>query len=264
MFSRILRMLDDCRRNEQTPKEMVKRLLTRSRAILSARKFERFDKCLDELDAEVASALRTQLKRMDNLGRAVREDMLRRLNRRFPPVSKSEELQPWEREDVLYVTEEGMVKKQLEIEHHVNVTMKENAQAIGRAAEHGDLSENSEYKFALEERDLLRARLAQMNSEMAMSRVMSPADVPSDHVGIGSRAVFQRVSDGERYEINIVGPWEADGERSFFNYRAPLCQRVLGITPGETVEFEHSGAQGEYQLIELSSVFAQETAAGTE
>jgi transcription elongation factor GreA len=264
MISRILRMLDDCRRNELAPKETVKRLLMRSRAILSARKYERFDKCLDELDAEVASALRTQLKRMDNLGRAVREDMISRLDRRFPPVSTSANLQPWEREDVLYVTEEGMAKKQQEIEHHVNVKMKENAQAIGRAAEHGDLSENSEYKFALEERDLLRARLAQMNSEMAMSRVMNPDDVPSNHIGIGSRAVFKRVSDGARYEINIVGPWEADGERSFFNYRAPLCQRVLGTSPGETVEFEHSGAQGEYELIELGSVFAQETAAGTE
>ena len=36
---------------------------------------------------------------------------------------------------------------------------------LGEAASRGDLSENSEYKFAIEERNLLRARLAQLNSE---------------------------------------------------------------------------------------------------
>ncbi len=76
------------------------------------------------------------------------------------------EIEPWKREDILFATRAGISRKQEEIDHHVNVKMAENARAIGAAAERGDLSENSEYKFALEERDLLRARLAQMNSEI--------------------------------------------------------------------------------------------------
>ena len=48
--------------------------------------------------------------------------------------------------------------------------MRANAKAIGEAAAHGDLSENSEYRFALEERDLLRARLAQLQGQSAVGQ----------------------------------------------------------------------------------------------
>ncbi|MCB9867224.1 MAG: hypothetical protein H6816_11410 [Phycisphaerales bacterium] len=68
--------------------------------------------------------------------------------------------------------------KRAELEELVNVKIRENAIAIGRAAELGDLSENSEYKFALEERDLLQARLAQMQKEMDLFRPLKPGGIP--------------------------------------------------------------------------------------
>lgn len=204
----------------------------------------------------MASALRTQIRQLDNLGRAVREDLSNRLSRRFPPTEAAPTLQPWEQEDVVYVTEAGLVRKQEEIDHHVNVKMKENARAIGLAAEHGDLSENSEYKFALEERDLLRARLAQMNAEMAAARVLTPDHVPTDHVGIGSKVILKRATDDERYEMSLLGPWEADVASGVFNYRTPVAGKVLGKRIGDIVEFEHTGAVGTYEIVALQNALA--------
>jgi transcription elongation factor GreA len=199
----------------------------------------------------MASAVRTHLNRLETLGRAVRDDMLRLLKQRFPSGTTAPVLLPWMRDDVIYVTAEGMAKRQQEIDHHVNVKMRDNARAIGAAAELGDLSENSEYKFALEERDLLQARLAQMNAEMSKAGVMSVDEVPTDQVGIGSRAVFRRASDGHIYEITFVGPWESDGARSMINYLAPIAKKVLGKRIGETVEFDHAGMSGTYEIVEI-------------
>ncbi len=257
LLSRILRTLDDCRRSDRIPRETTRRLGARARAVLSARKYERFDRCLDELEPDMAGPLRQQIRRLDSFGRALREDLVRRLDRRFPPIPSGPRVQPWALDDVLYVTKDGLVRKQEEIEHHVNVKMKRNAEAIGRAAAMGDLSENSEYKFALEERDLLRARLAQMNGEVAKARILTPDDVPADYVGIGTKVIFRRTTDGQPYEMSFVGPWEADLDRSWFNYGAPVARKVLGKHIGDVVEFDHGDVAGSYEIVALGNALAE-------
>ncbi len=251
LLLRIVRALEEARLSESVPKAKLMNMKTGARSTLSARKYERFEDCLAGLDAGMASAVRSQLQRSDTLGRAVREDLLKRLSSLFPHSKEEETTPPWDRDDVLFVTRQGLQRKNDEITEHLNVKMKENSRAIGRAAERGDLSENSEYKFALEERDLLRARLAQMNAEVAQSRIIDPAEVPMHHIGIGTTAVFKRVGDGARYEMSFLGPWEADAEKQVFNYRAPLARSLMGKCVGDVVDFDHAGTQGTYEIIEL-------------
>ncbi len=251
LLSRILRTLDECRRSERISKATAGTLATRARSVLASRKYERFDQCLDQLETGMARALRTQIRQLDSLGRAVGSDLLSRLSRKFPLGDSAPALQPWERDDAIYITGAAFGRKQDEIEHHVNVPMKKNAEAIGHAAERGDLSENSEYKFALEERDLLRARLAQMNAEMVMARVMTSADIQTDCVGIGTKVIFNRTTDGQRYELSFVGAWDADPNKGWLNYKAPLALKVMGKRIGDVIEFDHSGAAGSYKIVAL-------------
>ncbi|UCE58170.1 MAG: GreA/GreB family elongation factor [Phycisphaerales bacterium] len=257
ILTRILRALDDARRSDELAKDTIKRMNAHARSTLSANKHDRFVHCLEGLEAGLASTLRNQLSRTDALGRALREDLLRILNNKFPPSAAAPKVAPWAREDVLFVTEAGLTKKQAEIDHHVNVKMRENAKAIGRAAAHGDLSENAEYKFALEERDLLRARLAQMNAEVEMATVITPEDVPTDQIGIGTRAVFRNVESGKELELAFVGPWEADAEKGFLNYKAPLPQKLMGLKVGEVAEFDLAGATGEHEIVRLSNTLEE-------
>jgi transcription elongation factor GreA len=251
ILMRILRAMTEARLSDSVGKEQCKIMVQHAKSVLAARGFERFERALQGIDSGMALALRNQINQVDSLGRAVQDGLLQRVSPHLPKREAGPALLPWEREDVIYTTEAGFARKQNDIDHHVNVKMRENAIAIGAAAEKGDLSENSEYKFALEERDLLRARLAQMNAELQSARVLSPDDVPTDLVGVGTRVVFRRQSDGEIYEITFVGPWESDYEKHRINYKAPLAKSVLGKRVGETVEFDHTGAKGIYEIVEL-------------
>ena len=259
ILSRILRALEECRRDDRVPKAVAKRINTRARAVLAARNYKGFVACLDTIEGGMATALRTHISKLDNLGRVVREDLLSHLNRRFPLPETRRQVEPWAREDCIFVTATGMARKQEQIEQHVNVKMRKNAQAIGEAAEKGDLSENSEYKFALEERDLLRAMLAQMNSEVASAVILATEDVPTDHIGVGTRAVFRRVTDGQGYEISFLGPWEAALSENLLNYKAPLAQSLMGKRVGDVVEFNHAGIVGSFELVELHNALQPET-----
>lgn len=251
VLTRILRALDDCRRDDRVPRALAKKLANRARSVLGARRYERFVALVKSIDRGMAVALRSQIAQLDNLGRSVPEDMITHLSRAFPMRDQQPIVPAWQREDILFVTEAGMTRKRAEIDHHVNVKMRDNARAIGAAAEHGDLSENSEYKFALEERDLLRARLGQMNTELSMAKVVAPSSVATDRVSFGTRVVFHRVGDGAEYEMTFVGPWEADHSRGLFNYRAPLAQAIFGKQIGDLVEFEHGETSGQYRIAAI-------------
>lgn len=257
ILTRILRALDQCRINEKIPKDTVRNIYARVRSVMAARKYERFLLCINEIDEGMAKTLRSQIYRLDGLGIAVKEDMINHLLDIYPDVDTSlKRIPKWAEEDTLYVTQQGMTRRQEEIDHHVNVKIRENAIAIGDAAEKGDLSENSEYKFALEERDLLRARLLQMNDEMASAQIISPEEVITDMVNIATKAVFIRETDQERYEVTFLGPWEADVDHACFNYKAPLAQKLMGKKVGDVVEFDHTGAKGTYKLTEILNALA--------
>lgn len=257
LLHRILAMLADLKRSDRIDRGVKKDIRAGVRVALAARKYARFKNCLETMDLGTGTTLYTQIRRLDELGRAVQEDLLKLTGDRFPEIFARPKLAPWEEENVLYVTARGLAAKEAEIHELVNVKMKENAKAIGAAAEHGDLSENSEYKFALEERDLLRARLAQMNAQMEMAQVLEPDQVSADRVGIGTRVMLRHAESGAPREMVILSAWEADAEKQIINYKAPLAQAILGARQGDTIELLLTDAPGAYIVESMSNALKE-------
>ncbi|NOX58764.1 MAG: hypothetical protein GXP29_07900 [Planctomycetes bacterium] len=251
--TKMFQALASIQRGDSISKELSRQIVQNTRDVLRAKKFDRFKQMLEEVQPGVAAALRTQIERLDNLGRAG-DDMLNMIRKQFPQLVKSTPtLANWERDDIMYVTAKGYRHKQSEIDELLNVKMKQNAEAIGSAAAHGDLSENSEYKFALEERDLLRARLAQMQSEMAIATVMSQESVPTDHIGIGSSVVLVHEESGTKQEVTILSQWEADPSRKIYNYKTPVAQAILGSREGDTAPVEFFDPPGDYRVEKITA-----------
>ena len=253
LLTRVLGVLGELKRSDAVSHAEAKRIMSHTRAVLGARKCERFRACLQEIEPGVASALRTQISRLDNLGRAVREDLLKLISERFAPTGVTPTVEPWADQEVLWATAEGLSLRRGEIDELVNVKMRENAKRIGEAAALGDLSENSEYKFALEERDLLRARLAQMQRQMDIVQVITAADIPAKHIGVGSRVTFRHVESGAAVELVFLGPFEANVERHIYNYQAPFAQRVMGLEVGDEAELTVVEPPGRHQVVAIEN-----------
>ncbi len=224
------------------------------RAGLSARGYERFRRALDDLDDLMAQIVRRQIERADGLGPRAQDGMSTILYERFPNLYVKPKVEMWEDESTLYFSEDGYNRKAGERDELVNVKMRENAKAIGEAAAHGDLSENSEYKFALEERDLLRARLAQMNDELSLARILTPDDVPTGHVGIGQRVKLQPKAGGPPMDLLIVGAGDSDLAGHSYSYKTPLAAELLGKSKGDEVTLSLDGHDADYRIEDFTSV----------
>lgn len=237
------------------PEHISRRFKHRMRAALAQRDYARVKEALDAVPAERAVTLRTSLERLEGLGDTVQATLIEQLRERHPLLWRKVVVRPdpWEDPDVLYSTKAGIDRKTEERDDLVNVKMRENAKRIGEAAAMGDLSENSEYKFALEERDLLRARLAQINNELSIAQKIEPHMVSDEHVGIGSHVVLRRTADGGELTLTFLGPFDGDVERGIYNYKAPVSQSLMGLRVGDKATIQLEGRETEIEVLSLSS-----------
>jgi transcription elongation GreA/GreB family factor len=258
LFSAILGTLTALGRSLNPGEAAMKRFRHRVKAALALKDYARVKSAISSIDLNRAITIRQQLVRLEGLGDNARTAMLDILRSRFPELWRvvEQRVEPWEDAAVLYNTRQGIERRTAERDHMINVTMRENARRIGEAAALGDLSENSEYKFALEERDMLRARLALMNNELSLAATIDPGEVPTDHVGIGSRVVLRPTAGGEPREMTFLGPFDGNLERGIYNYRAPTSQKLLGHRVGDRVALAFEGPEVEFEIVEIANGLA--------
>lgn len=255
LFTEIIQTLSALGRTLTPSAPVMKEFRARMRTALGLRDFARARECTERIPADRAITLRTQLERLEGLGDTAQSRLLNMLQDAHPHLwaVAFKRVEPWEDQDVLWNTAEGVKRRTDERDHLVNVSMKENARQIGEAASHGDLSENSEYKFALEERDLLRARLAQMNKELILSETIDPGSVPTDHIGVGSRVTLRDSTTGETSVITFLGPFDADVEKGIYNYRAPMSLSLMGLHVSDHQTLTLDDVRRELEVVEIAN-----------
>ncbi len=258
LFVKLLDTLSALGRTYNPPPELIKRFRARMKAAFGLRDFAQVKASMQAVGAGRAITFRQQLDRLDGLGDNTRSRMLDLLRELYPElwvIAPRKQVAPWDDANTVWTTKAGLDRKTAERDQLINVTMRENARRIGEAAALGDLSENSEYKFALEERDLLRARLAKMNEDLALARVIEPLDVQTEFVGIGTRVTLRRVDNGQERTITFLGPFDADVDCGIYNYRAPMSLKVMGLQVGQRATLQLDGQEAEFEVLAVHSAF---------
>ncbi len=256
LLGRLLTLMQHVARDEHVDRARRKDIFQKVRSALSADSFASYKKALDEMDEGVAATIKRQVQRSDGLAQAVRGEMLQLLRDRFPALWVSRRVEPWQDESTIYTTQEALDRRQKDFKHLTEVEIPDNAKRIGEAAAHGDLSENAEWSFAMEERDLLRRRQAKMQDELSRARVIQPHDVPTETVGIGSRVRLRRLDDGREIEVAFLGPWDSDVDNRVFSYQTQLAQDLMGREAGEQVRLKLEGDEADYGIEGISSALA--------
>lgn len=140
----------------------------------------------------------------------------------------------------LIVSQKSYDVRRAEYEELINVKLPENKKAIEVAKEHGDLKENSEYKMARQDNEILTARKAQLEQDFVRCRVSNFSEANSETVGVGNIVVL-RSDSGERAEYAILGAWDSNPEESILSYKTPLGQAIIGKAVGESAQTEIDG-----------------------
>ncbi len=157
----------------------------------------------------------------------------------------------WE-SDFLFNSREGIAKRIEEIEDIRTVQIPLAAKAIAEAASHGDLSENAEYTAALEKRDFLLEMLNRYRKQLKLMRPYPVGQINIDVVSPATKVVIESMGeDPEIRTVFVVGLMDADADRGYINYKAPLGAALLGLAKGDTVQLPGS-TDSEWRITNIS------------
>ena len=123
---------------------------------------------------------------------------------------------------------------------------------VGKAAEHGDLSENAEYEAAIEESGFLAGRLEELRFAMAGCTVIDPRNTDPDHVSIGKTVNVRDVASGDENTYHIVGVGTTQTDKGEVSYQAPLGGGLIGSTVGQTVSIDLPAGEKQFEIVSIA------------
>ncbi len=204
---------------------------------------------LEEARPEQVAAVRALGERNAALTDNMRADLLGML-RAVRPGLFTKHVPLWE-EDVIYATQEGIEKRRAEVEHIAHVRLPQVMREIGQAAGFGDVSDNAEYRAALQERARLAERAARMQEELSETRMITRQMASADHVTVGSRVRARNLSSGQVEALTFLGPWDARPEDRVYAYNASLGLAFMGKRVGETVTFQVGTEERRWEIVAI-------------
>ena len=150
-----------------------------------------------------------------------------------------------------YATPGSYERKQKEITHLHEVEVPENSKEIDRARSYGDLSENAEYKAAMEHQQELNRRAGELKNDLERVRIVSKKDVDPEKVSFGTRVSLRNLDKDKEVVYTILGPWESDPDEGIINYQSPLGKKLYNHKPGEELTFEINEQQYNYRIEKI-------------
>ena len=126
--------------------------------------------------------------------------------------------------------------------------------AIQKAVELGDLSENSEYKSALERQQFVQARLNHLTQRMGEISKIDVNSIASDRVGFGSRVTLQDLDSGEKISYSIVFGDYIDLDTNQISMASPIGRALLGKQLQEEAVVNLPRGARRYRIIELTTL----------
>ena len=125
---------------------------------------------------------------------------------------------------------------------------------IRTAVAMGDLSENAEYKAALERQAYVKARIAQLRERLATLASVSMQQIPSDRVGLGSTVILLDLNTDAEVTYELVFPELSDLEKWMISIASPIGRSLVGRQEGDTVDVSTPSGARRFELLELRTL----------
>jgi len=126
--------------------------------------------------------------------------------------------------------------------------------AIRKAVELGDLSENAEYKSALERQQFVQARLNHLTQRMTELSKVDTSKIATDRVGFGSRVKLRDAENGEEVTYSLVFGDFIDLDSDQISMASPIGNALLGKKLNDEVVVRLPRGDRKYRIIELTTL----------
>jgi transcription elongation factor GreA len=130
---------------------------------------------------------------------------------------------------------------------------KELVEAIVDAKDKGDITENAEFIAAKEAYEMVQQKLANLESTLSHSVVISEEDVDTSCVSLLTNVKVQNLKDKKEMQFKIVPENEIDLKKSYISYKSPIGSALIGKKKGEKVSIDIPSGTLDLKILKISA-----------
>jgi transcription elongation factor GreA len=134
------------------------------------------------------------------------------------------------------------------LEHELRVELPKE---IRTAVAMGDLSENAEYKAALERQAYVKARIAQLRERLATLSAVNMNQIPRDRVGMGSKVTVLDLDSDDEITYELVFPELSDLDKGLISAASPIGRSLIGKQEGDILKVKIPSGERRFEVLEL-------------
>lgn len=123
--------------------------------------------------------------------------------------------------------------------------------AIARAREHGDLSENAEYHAARDRQSFVEGRIAELEGLIKRAQVIDVSQLSGNTVRFGATVRLADEETEKRVTYQIVGEMESDISAGKLSISSPLARALIGKKAKDSVEVESPRGTRYYEIVKI-------------
>ena len=153
---------------------------------------------------------------------------------------------------VVYLTEEGLLKLQAELNHLKSVERPAISKMIAEARDKGDLSENAEYDAAKEAQGMLELKISKLEDTVANSRIIDESRIDTSKVQILNKIKIKNLSTKASVEYTLVAESEANLREGKLSVGTPIAKALLGKKVGDIVDVQIPSGTVKFEIIKIS------------
>jgi len=151
-------------------------------------------------------------------------------------------------ETEIVLTPGGHDKLSRRLDYLRNVQRREVAERLRDSKQFGDLTENAEYEDAKTEQALVESQISELRRVLQVAQVLDTADIPTDHVGIGSIVMMTNLENDDEWEFTLVSSVEADPDNDLISDESPVGEALVGKRVGDTVNIRVPNGVLQYRI----------------
>lgn len=207
---------------------------------------------LVESSPETAEDLAHTLIHSQGFEELNKRSLLARFIKQYPSIQSLISGESTQQEEHLIVSAESLSARKKEYDEIVSVKIPENKEAISIAREHGDLKENSEYKMARQDQDMLLARKSLLETQISKARLTDFTEANNEIVSIGSLVDVVQQSSGQLHRFAILGAWDSNPEENILSYKTPLAQSLLSKKVNDIISVKIDGNEDSWIIKNIA------------
>lgn len=215
---------------------------------------------LSTADPETARDLANTLMLNQGFEELTKKSLLARFIKIFPSIQSLVAGDAEGKEEQLLVSRWSYERKREEYETIVSKKIPENSRAIATAREHGDLKENSEYKMAKQDQQVLMAQKSLLEKDLGRARITDFKEATLDQISVGSVVEIKSGATGQVSRYTILGAWDSDPDNAIIAYKTPLGLALLSKRIGDQVKVKSGSSEDSYVVTSIARYVDQVTA----